>query len=363
MEKDVHEFPEHDNKEIFRQIFDHVPVMINLTGKDRRIKLVNRAWERTIGWTLEEIRRESVDVFAECFPDPRYRRDVYDFIAAASGEWGEFTPRVRDGRVIDTTWCEFALSDGTVVGIGRDTTARKRTEVELLDSREQLRALAAHLEAVREEERARISRELHDDLGQALTGLRLELSWLNGRLARSSSEANRTLVEHTRSMIELVDRTVETVRRTATELRPGILDDFGLAAAVEWQAADFQRRTHIRCHVMASLRSRAPDRDTSTAVFRIVQEGLTNVARHARASRVLVTLRESDGHLLVEVADDGRGISEAEQSGIGSLGLLGMRERAQLLGGEFTIGGVPGRGTTLRVRLPVAPASVSPPGG
>jgi len=114
---------------------------------------------------------------------------------------------------------------------------------------------------------------------------------------------------------------------------------------------------------MASLRSRAPDRDTSTAVFRIVQEGLTNVARHARASRVLVTLRESDGHLLVEVADDGRGISEAEQSGIGSLGLLGMRERAQLLGGEFTIGGVPGRGTTLRVRLPAAPASVSPPGG
>jgi len=133
----------------------------------------------------------------------------------------------------------------------------------------------------------------------------------------------------------------------------------GLAAAIEWQAADFQRRTKIRCEVATSFRRAAPDRDVSTAVFRMVQEALTNAARHARATRVRIDVRESDGHLLVEVADDGRGITEAQRSGLGSLGLLGMRERARLLGGELTISGGPGRGTRITARVPVALATGS----
>ncbi|HYR95351.1 MAG TPA: PAS domain-containing sensor histidine kinase [Candidatus Binatus sp.] len=345
-------------EEILRTIFDHIPMMVNFTGKDGRIKLVNREWERTLGWTLEEIERKKIDIFCECFPDPVLRDEARRFIANPSGQWRDFDTRIRDGRTLVTSWFEIGLSDGTTIGLGMDVTERKRMEEELRSSQEQLRALAAYLQSVREEERSRIALELHDHLGQALTGLRLDLSWLSGRLTRWRSQA-RALIERTKSMISLVDETVEAVRRTATELRPGILDDLGLAAAIEWQAADFQRRTKIRCEVATSFRRAAPDRDVSTAVFRMVQEALTNAARHARATRVRIDVRESDGHLLVEVADDGRGITEAQRSGLGSLGLLGMRERARLLGGELTVSGGPGRGTRITARVPVTLATGS----
>jgi signal transduction histidine kinase len=238
----------------------------------------------------------------------------------------------------------------------READAARASEARLAASQRELRALAGHLQSVREEERTRMARELHDHLGQVLTGLRLELSWLSGRLMRSEIEASHALVESTRSMMDLVDETVETVRRTATELRPGVLDDLGLAAAIEWQAADFQKRTKIRSEVAISLDSATPHRDLSTAVFRIVQEALTNVARHASAGHVSIALGTSGGQLLLEIADDGRGITELEQSGAGSLGLLGIRERARLLGGEVTITGVPGMGTTVTARMPLAPA-------
>lgn len=342
-------------QDLLRTLFDHIPMMVNFTGRDGRIKLVNREWERTLGWTLEEIQREDIDVLRELYPDPATCDDVRRFIAGANPDWGDFKTRVRDGRVIDTSWFEVRLPDGTTLGIGMDVSERKRMEQEVRYSQEQLRAFAGYLQSVREEERARIARELHDDLGQTLTGLRLDLSWLKGRLARGKSAA-RALVERTKAMIALVDEAVETVRRTATELRPGILDDLGLAAAVEWQAADFQRRTNIPCEVESSPRLPDPDRNVSTAVFRVVQEALTNAARHARATRVRIALRWSDGLLLVEVRDDGRGITEAQRSGPRSLGLLGMRERARLLGGEVTITGTPGRGTTVSACLPVLPA-------
>src|SRR5581483_11903790 len=344
----------HRPREVLLKIFDHLPVMINFTAVDGRIVMVNQEWERTLGWTLEEIERDRIDIFAACYPDPDYRREVMEFIAKADRQWMDFKPRVRDGRIIDTTWFEVRLSDGTTIGIGMDITDRKRNEEELRASREQLRALAARVESVREAERTRIARELHDDLGQALTGLRLELSWLAGRLRRSRSETNRELVERTRSMIALVDQTVEATRRTASELRPGILDDLGLAATIEWQAADFQRRTSIRCRVSIALRTADPEPDISTAVFRTVQEALTNVARHPGASQAWIALEERDGELVVEIADDGRGITDSERVGVGSLGLLGMRERARLLGGRLTITGANGGGTTVRAAIPVA---------
>ena len=231
--------------------------------------------------------------------------------------------------------------------------AARESEARLEASREQLRALAGHLQSIREEERTRIARELHDNLGQALTGIRLELSWLSGRLMRSGDDTNHLLFERAGSMIELVDETVEAVRRTATELRPGVLDDLGLTSAIEWRAADFQKRTNIRCDVAATLRSPTTERDVATAIFRIVQEALTNVARHARAGRVRIALHETGGDIVVEIADDGRGITEPERSGPASLGLLGIRERAHLLGGEVTISGVPGRGTTVTARVPL----------
>lgn len=233
----------------------------------------------------------------------------------------------------------------------KERTERRRAEAQLRESHQQLRALSVYLQHVREEERIRIAREVHDELGQALTGLKLELTWLTSHLPGQL----KNLHERTRSMAERIDETIHAVRRIASELRPGLLDTAGLLAALEWQAAQFQSQTGIQCRVKATIREKLWDQDLNTAFFRIFQETLTNIIRHAQATRVEVRLAELGNHLLLEVKDNGRGISEAEMHNTKSIGLLGMRERAALLGGEVRVRGEPGKGTTVSVRIPRPP--------
>lgn len=225
---------------------------------------------------------------------------------------------------------------------------RKQIEERLRQSREQLRALSAHLQSVREQERTRIAREIHDELGQALTGLKMDAAWLQGHFGE-----NPKLVLKTKSMLNLIDTTVQAVRRISAELRPGILDDLGLAAAIEWQLQEFQTRTDIQCELIATGEEINLAADGATAVFRIFQETLTNVARHAQATQLRVTLAAQANHLLLQVRDNGRGITEAEQVNARSFGLLGMQERILLLAGELTIHGTPGQGTTVTVKIPL----------
>jgi signal transduction histidine kinase len=225
---------------------------------------------------------------------------------------------------------------------------RKRAEEQLRLSHQQLRALSMHLQDVREQERIRIAREVHDELGQALTGLKLQLTWLANRLPKSP----RTIHEKTRFIRERIDRTIHAVRRIATELRPGVLDSAGLLAALEWQAQEFEKQTGIRCRVKSSVRDTEWNQDLNTTFFRIFQETLTNIIRHSNATKVDVRLSESADHLVLEVHDNGRGISEAEIQNTKSIGLLGMRERAALLSGEVHFHGEPRKGTTVSVRIP-----------
>jgi signal transduction histidine kinase len=239
----------------------------------------------------------------------------------------------------------------------RERMERKKAEEKLRKSHEQLRALSVYLQYVREDERIRISRQVHDELGQALTGLKMDLYWMSTRLPRNV----KAVQEKIKLMSINIDETIQTVRRISTELRPGILDDLGLVAALEWQAHEFQHRTGIQCRVTSGLQEAILDEDLNTAFFRIFQETLTNVIRHANASRVDVHLKRESGSLVLEVRDNGRGISEAEISNTQSIGLLGMRERAALLGGEVTFKGIPDKGTTVRVAIPlVRPRSIEP---
>lgn len=218
----------------------------------------------------------------------------------------------------------------------------------LEESRELLQGLTAGLLLAREEERTTIAREIHDVLGGTLTALRMDVAWIGRRLPDDAPATVAKLA----AMATLIDDTVVTVRRIATELRPGVLDDLGLAAAVEWQAQEFEQRTGIHCVLCATVDDGALDPLMSTAVFRIFQESLTNIARHSRASRVAVTLKRLDSDLILEVHDDGIGIAPANASSVRSIGLAGMRERAQLVGGGFSIAGAAGSGTTVRVRIP-----------
>lgn len=225
---------------------------------------------------------------------------------------------------------------------------RRRAQEQLRQSHEQLRSLSLYLQHVREEERIRIAREVHDELGQALTGLKLELTWLHGRLAKTP----RALRGKIETMSERIDETIHTVRRIATELRPAVLDSAGLVAALEWQAQQFETQTGIRCRVTSVVKDTLWDQDLNTAFFRIFQETLTNVVRHAKATKVDVTFTENRHVLVLEVRDNGRGISDAEIHSTKSIGLLGMRERAALLGGQIWLRSGPGRGTTVTVHIP-----------
>ncbi|MEW6218048.1 MAG: sensor histidine kinase [Thermodesulfobacteriota bacterium] len=223
----------------------------------------------------------------------------------------------------------------------REVEEKERMQVEL-------RNLSAHLQQVREDERTRIAREAHDRLGQALTALKMGVVWVEKRLPA----AETALLEKTRSMAAIIDDTVQTVRRLCSELRPGILDDLGLVAALRWQAEDFQRITEIRATVEAVPEDPALGDDVATTIFRVVQELLTNVARHAGAKSVHIELAANDEGVTVTVRDDGRGIQPEELANPRSLGLIGIRERVRALSGSIRIQGLPGQGTTVTVTLP-----------
>ncbi|MGB6944098.1 MAG: PAS domain S-box protein [Bryobacteraceae bacterium] len=602
-------------KEILQTIFDHLPVMVGFVDQKGEAQMVNRAWEQTLGWTLEELRSQKIDLLAENYPDPGYQARVRDFVANSEAEWADFKTTVRDGRVIDTSWAMLRLSDGMGIGIGQDITKRKRAEEALRESEErfrelaenindlfwiktpdfkrvlylspayesmsgrsaaeryrdedyqpflgrilpgdrekmeeifrrgaesefeiefrivrpdgsvrwirdrgfpirdasgkvyrvagianditegklaeaalrdseerfrqlaesinevfwlttpdvkrvlyvspairnlfdqpfelgpqetnieafletihpddlagirkileapsagfefecrirrddgsmrwvrnrgfpirdpsgriyrfsgvaeditdrkeaeeqlkasseQLRALSASLQSAREKEATRIAHQIHDDMGGVLTGLRWELEALEKMIHDPTDSGHLKVVMQNKlaAMMGLTDTTINVVRRIASELRPSILDDLGLVEAIEWQTQQFQTRTGIQCCCECSMQSIPLGDQQSTAVFRIVQEALTNILRHAQATRVGVAVREEDGALVLTVTDDGRGITEAEKLSRESLGLLGMQERAHLIGGCVDIVGAPGRGTTLHVRVPLAKA-------
>jgi PAS domain S-box-containing protein len=229
------------------------------------------------------------------------------------------------------------------------TAQLQAANTQLEASRAQLFRLAHYERTAREEERSRLAREIHDELGQDLTGLKMDLAWLQ----KHTGPKQKDLLQKFKAMSDLVDTTIQSVRRIATELRPGILDDLGLLAAMEWQLQEFEKRTGIRCKFTSSLEQVALDADGTTVLFRILQETLTNVARHACATQVEVSLDQEQDTVSLRVQDNGRGIAESEVDGSKSYGLLGMRERVRLRSGDFTIQGTPGQGTTVVIRLPL----------
>ena len=221
---------------------------------------------------------------------------------------------------------------------------------ELTKSRQQVRELSSFLQNIREEENSRIAHELHDEIGSYLTAVKIDVDWLRVRLG----EKNQHLAEKTQSMSALVDEAIGAVRRIASNLRPPMLDDLGLPAAVEWMVDEFGRRTDIQCSLDVFDDEIVIPPAYTTAAFRIIQEALTNVVRHARATRVSVRLHRQEGDgILIEVADNGRGIDRDRIESHGSFGLLGMRERARNLGGRFEIRAHDGGGTTVEAFIPM----------
>lgn len=272
------------------------------------------------------------------------------------GHWeGDLIMTAQDGRriVVSSRWAlQWGKRDQAprVLVINSDITERKLGEESLVLQREQLRALAERLQWVREDDRKRVARDLHDQIGQILTAIKMDMTWMTRHLPESEGAVLTRLKES----IQLINDGVKAVRTICSGLRPGVLDDLGLAAAIEWQASDFATRNGILCQVTVPPVDLHLDGDRATATFRIFQECMTNVIRHAQAKSVRVALVQEEANILLVVEDDGIGFCESGLSNtFGSLGLLGMKERAQFCGGDVQISSFPGKGTTVTVRVPV----------
>ena len=322
----------------------------------QKIVLFNRAAEQVFGVRREEAIGTDLDRFIPARFRAGHRHHVEQF-----GRTGVTSRRMGD---VTTLWAlradgrEFpieasisqAVQDGQpyYTVILRDITLRKQHEDDLKRQQQELRELSARVLEAREEEKARLARELHDELGQLLTALKMDLSWLRQRLAAVETAKKAD------EMSALLDRTVMATRRISADLRPLMLDDLGLADAAAWLVDDFAKRSGVECSIQLPPGEALDElsKSVATALYRAVQESLTNIARHARARRAWVVFAADDGHIDVSIEDDGRGIAPSELAKARSLGLKGMRERIAYLGGSLEIGAAPRGGTRIRLRVP-----------
>jgi PAS domain S-box-containing protein len=342
-------------KMILQTIFDHIPVMINFVDAAGRVQMVNRHWEHVLGWSLEEA--QARDLLSECYPDPEYRARVMEYILHPPPGWTDFRTRVRDGRTLDTTWALIVLADGTRIGFGEDITERKQAEQAHERYAVGLQALSRRLVNVQEEERRHLARELHDEFGQVLATITLHLHAVRGL----AGDAARPQLDE---CAKLLQKAGEQVRSLALELRPTMLDTLGLEATLRWLAEQHQQRTGCQVQVVGHLSGAPLSPELAIACFRMVQEALTNVIRHAAARHVWIELSRSESVLELVVRDDGVGfdmIPTQEQAvRRGSLGMLGMRERVEILGGILHVESKPGRGTRIRTFFRLNEASEQP---
>ncbi len=338
------------------RIIETTPDFVAIMDSDCRIVYLNPQGRRMLG------------IGQEALPAPTAGDPGYEWasrimeaeklrVAALKGAWiGESTLISRSGREIPVSQVVIAHKDqaGEIEYFStlcRNVESLKQSQIALENSQKQLRELAGHLQDIREEERARVSRDIHDEFGQSLTAIRMGLSWLQKRLADAPASLAKL-----QQMEQLVDQTIQAVRRIVSQLRPAILDDLGLFAAIAWQAREFQKQTGIACEVEIDPMDPTDlvGQNMTIALFRIFQETMTNAARHAQATCLRVHCSVVGDRLVLRVEDDGIGISRQEASDPRSFGLVGLKERVVLLGGHVSIRGKPGKGTKVAVTIPLS---------
>jgi PAS domain S-box-containing protein len=323
--------------------------------KNRRVIFANEGLYSVFGWKAEELVGQTTRVLFRS--DEEYEhtaiKNLYSTLEGQRIFRTEFTYRHKDGSdvicLVSASRIGEGLKDRGIVVTYEDITERKNAEKELARFHEKIRNHAAHLEAVREEERTSIARELHDELGQLLTVLNMDLVLLSKKVP----ENQPFLQEKIEGMIKLVEIIMESLKRISMALRPDLLDHLGLAEAIEWQADNLQKHTGIRCNSVIETQRINIIPNLATSIYRIFQETLTNIARHAKATKVSVSLKIRRGRIALRVRDNGQGITKEQQSKPDAFGLIGIRERAYHWGGEIKINGKEGKGTTVSVSIPL----------
>lgn len=358
------------SEKLLKEITSSLGEGIYVLNEGGKLIFMNPEAERLLGWTESELLGQSVHtVIHPKYPDgtplPESECGVLGVLRDGNVYRTDNEVFVRkDGSLIPVSYISTAIMEGgkttAAVTAFQDISQRKQAERDLLESRRQLRELSSYLQTVREEERTRIARELHDELGQMLTGVKLDAMWLTTHM----SSEQPGIAGKVAAMSQLIDETLDAMRRVAADLRPVMLDDLGLAAAVEWLTEDFARRSGICIRLEMDVDQGQCDcqngvcdldADVATAAFRIVQECLTNVVRHAQAEQVVVCVKCINDRLMLRVSDDGKRVSAANDNKRNSFGIIGMRERAHGLGGTMNFSSIPGKGTCVEVVLPIKP--------
>lgn len=341
-----------ENEAKYRLLFCNSPLpMFVMEMQTYRFLDVNEAVIKHYGYTREELLSMSA-------LDLRPAEDFEKFynkvdLPSDSHSRGYYRHYKKNREIIDV---EIFAHDFLYKGrpsrlvLAIDISMKLETQRKLLKTTEQLRALSAHLQDIREEERTNMAREIHDELGQQLTILKMDMSWLNRKLAQYE---DISLLQRSKDSLKMLNDTIKMVRRIATELRPSMLDDLGLLSAIQWQSREFESRADIKVTFESNVTSVCLPPAIATSVFRIYQEALTNIARHAQAKNVVSKLRLEDNHLLLLVSDDGRGFDVKIMGAKKTLGLLGMKERTLIMGGIFEINSVQGKGTTIQITVPI----------
>jgi PAS domain S-box-containing protein len=353
----------------YRDLVENINDIIFTINKEGRFTYMSPVTEHVLGYS-------PVALIGHPFSELIYPEDLPLVITAFNNvqsgilKYHEYRVCNKSG---DIRWirsssrpnCINGNVDG-IKGIAIDITEQKLAEVELRTSHSQLRTLATRLQIIREEEMTLIAREIHDEMGGGLTGLKMDLSWLLRKVGDADpGEERANLMDKIQTANALIDHMISVVRRISTDLRPSVLDDLGLIAALEWQLSEFTSRTEITHEFTKTYEYVNMEENTAIAVFRIFQEALTNVARHSRATNVAVVLREGEGSLfgdeslVLEIRDNGRGITDEDILNPESLGLLGMKERVLAFSGEISICGAPGGGTTLILKIPLIQGETS----
>jgi PAS domain S-box-containing protein len=332
--------------------------IVSITDKKGTIKYVNDNFCRVSKYTAAELIGQDHRIIGSNNHSADFIQNMWETISRGLVWNGDFRNKAKDGGIywVNMTIVPFLGENDEpyeYLALDTDITERKKAETLLVQSYQDIRQLAAHLQDVREDERAGIAREIHDELGQQLTGLKMDLSWIGKRkIVQADIEVSQKVLD----VMNLLDTTIKTVRRIATDLRPSILDDLGLIAAIEWQSQEFEKRSGISTTFTSYMEECKFSQVVSIGLFRICQETLTNVARHANASKIRISLQEQDNaNILLKIEDNGKGFEVGKIGEKKTLGLLGMKERTLMMGGQFRMESHPGKGTTLFVTVPFSP--------
>jgi PAS domain S-box-containing protein len=331
----------------------HHAVMMLIDPESGKIVDANLSAEKFYGYPISELCKMNIGSINQLSP-AKLNEELRD-ASSESKMYFNFPHKLHSGEIkyVEVFTTPITVKDITLLfSIIHDITERRIAEQEVLKSQQQLRALTARLEKIREDERVHLSRELHDNLGQSLTGLKMDVAWLARNMSKKKPESVESILVKTKSMSELIDQTINDVRRISSDLRPNLLDYLGLIAALEWLISDFGKRTEIDCKIISKVKTIKLDAAVTNSVYRIIQEGLTNIARHSGAKKVELEINQTDKNFIIQLSDDGGGIAKEQINNVNSLGIRGMKERVIQFGGELTFKGTKGKGTVITLNIP-----------